>query len=571
MLKFNALGVSEGLVKAKAFVLREPDLTVGCETIDDVQAEQARVTKAVGHAKEQLARLRDQTAVRLGPKEAEIFEAHLMMLEDEDFISGMLDMIAAERVCAEYACERNRESFEAMFRAIDDEYMQARAADIRDISLRVLKNLKGFEDNSLDAITEPCILIAQDLTPSDTAKIGVTPVVGFMTAVGGRTSHSAIMARSMGIPAVAGIGAYLEQIPDGAFLLLDGTAGEVIVEPDVQTESAFDSKKALFDEQRRKLAIYRDKEGATSDGHRVVIEGNIGKPEDAQRVADLGGEGVGLFRSEFLFMDRSDLPTEEEQFAVYKQAAEIMGDRPVIIRTLDIGGDKNVPALTLQPEQNPFLGYRAIRICLDRKDLFLTQLRALLRASAFGNIRIMFPMISSVEEVCRAKEMLAEAMAQLDMQGIAHNKQIKVGIMIEIPVAAVCADILAKEVDFFSIGTNDLIQYSCAVDRINDKIAALYQPLHPGVLRLIKMTADAARANGIECGVCGEMAGSRGMASVLCGLGITHLSMSASSILSAKSDLDHHSYAECVTLAESLLGSQCATNGERIFAEKQSG
>ena len=321
------------------------------------------------------------------------------------------------------------------------------------------------------------------------------------------------------------------------------------------TESADGTKKYL----------YRTQQGATSDGHRVIIEGNIGTPADAVRVDEMGGEGVGLFRSEFLFMDRPDLPTEEEQFEAYKQAAETMTGRPVIIRTLDIGGDKEVPALELEKEQNPFLGYRAIRICLDREELFMTQLRALLRASAFGDIRIMFPMISSLEEVLSAKAMVEKAKAALKAEGIAYNEAIKLGIMIEIPVAAICADILAKEVDFFSIGTNDLIQYSCAVDRINDKIASLYRPLHPGVLRLIKMAADAAKANGIECGVCGEMAGSRGMASVLCGLGVTNLSMSASSILAAKSDLAHHTYEECVTLANSLLGGHSATENESSF------
>ncbi len=564
MLTIQALGVSEGLVKAKAFVLAEPDLTVTKQTITDVAAEQARVDNAISTAKSQIEAIMEEAGDALGD-DAEIFEAHLMMIEDEDFIEGMKNIIEDEKVCAEYACKVNCENFQAMFRAMDSEYMQARAADVGDISMRVLKVLKGISDNMIDTISEPCIIVANDLTPSDTAKVGTKPVMGFITEIGGRTSHSAIMARSMGLPAAAGAGEQARIIKNGDYVLLDGCSGEIVLNPEKEIEEEFDRKKAKFDEQRRMLETYRTQEGATSDGHRVIIEGNIGTPADAERVDAVGGEGVGLFRSEFLFMDRSDLPGEDEQFEAYKKAAETMTNRPVIIRTLDIGGDKEVPALELEKEQNPFLGYRAIRICLDREELFMTQLRALLRASAFGDVRIMFPMISSLEEVLSAKKMVEKAKEQLKAEGIAYNDNIKIGIMIEIPVAAICADILAKEVDFFSIGTNDLIQYSCAVDRINDKISSLYRPLHPGVLRLIKMAADAAKAEGIECGVCGEMAGSRGMASVLCGLGVTNLSMSASSILAAKSDLAHHTYEECVKLAESLLGGSSATQNETTF------
>ncbi|MDO5142149.1 MAG: phosphoenolpyruvate--protein phosphotransferase [Eubacteriales bacterium] len=558
MITIQALGVSEGLVKANAFVLRQPALDVSKRAVTDVAAEQARVDDAIERAKQQI----EQLMAAAGGEQAEILDAHLMMLDDPDFSDGMKDIIAAESVCAEYACKVNCENFQQMFRAMDDEYMQARAADIGDISDRVQRVLQKVDDDPLDGIDAPCIVVASDLTPSDTAKIGSKPVWGFITQIGGRTSHSAIMARSMGLPAAAGAGERARLIENGDAILLDGCSGAIVVNPDAATEEAFDRKKAQFDEQRRMLEQYRAQPGATADGHRVVIEGNIGTPADAMRVDEVGGEGIGLFRSEFLFMDRADLPGEQEQFEAYRQVAQTMTGRPVIIRTLDIGGDKEVPALALEKEQNPFLGYRAIRICLDREELFLTQLRALLRASAFGDIRIMFPMISSLEEVRSAKAMVEKAKEQLKNEGVAFNEAIKLGIMIEIPVAAICADILAKEVDFFSIGTNDLIQYSCAVDRINDKLAALYRPLHPGVLRLIKMAADAARENGIDCGVCGEMAGSRGMASVLCGLGVTHLSMSASSILAAKNDLAHHSYEDCVRLASSLLGGVSATENE---------
>ena len=541
MLKIKAIGVSEGLARAKALVIRDVDLTVVKNTVTDIEAEQQRALEAVENAKAQIAALRDETEKNIGPEEAEIFDAHLMMLEDPDFVEGMTNEIADESVCAEFACMVNCENFQAMFRAMDDEYMQARAADIGDISMRVLKNLKGIAENPLDTITEPCIVVANDLTPSDTAKMGGKPVVG--------------------------AGEKLDPIEDGMELLIDGAAGELIVQPDEETLVQFAEKKAKDDERRAMLAAFRDRPGETSDGRRIIIEGNIGTPGDAVRVMELGGEGVGLFRSEFLFMDRPDLPSEEEQFQAYKKAVETMDGRPVIIRTLDIGGDKEVPALDLEKEQNPFLGYRAIRICLDRTDLFLVQLRALLRAARYGDLRIMFPMISSVDELRNAKQVLREARDLLDAEGVDYNPNVKVGIMVEIPVAAVCADVLAQEADFFSIGTNDLIQYSCAVDRINEKISYLYRPLHPGVLRLIAMTAKAANENGIECGVCGEMAGTPGMASVLCGLGVTNLSMSASAMPAAKADLAAHSYAECRELAQRLLKTASAEEAEDIFAE----
>ena len=445
MVKFKAIGVSEGLAKAKALVIKEEDLSVVKETVADAEAECKRVLDAVEKAKQQIEVLRDDAEKNIGAAEAEIFDAHLMMLDDPDFVEGMTNIVTDEKVCAEYACFVNCENFQAMFRALDDEYMQARAADIGDISQRVIKNLKGIADNAIDTITEPCIIVANDLTPSDTAKIGGKPVAGFITKIGGRTSHSAIMARSMGIPAIVGAGEKADEIADGDLLLIDGAAGEVVAQPDEQTLADFAERQKADAAHRAMLAQYKDKEGATSDGRRVIIEGNIGTPDDAVRVAELGGEGVGLFRSEFLFMDRTDLPSEEEQFAAYKKACEIMQGKPVIIRTLDIGGDKEVPALALEKEQNPFLGYRAIRICLNQPELFLIQLRALLRAAQYGDLRIMFPMISSVDEVRGAKQVLEQAKDMLTAEGVPFNPNVKVGIMVEIPVAAVCADVLAKE------------------------------------------------------------------------------------------------------------------------------
>ena len=555
MLTIQALGVSEGLVKAKAFVLAEPDLTVTKQTITDVAAEQARVDNAISTAKAQIEAIMEEAGDALGD-DAEIFEAHLMMIEDEDFIEGMKNIIEDEKVCAEYACKVNCENFQAMFRAMDSEYMQARAADVGDISMRVLKVLKGISDNMIDTISEPCIIVANDLTPSDTAKVGTKPVMGFITEIGGRTSHSAIMARSMGLPAAAGAGEQARIIKNGDYVLLDGCSGEIVLNPEKEIEEEFDRKKAKFDEQRRMLETYRTQEGATSDGHRVIIEGNIGTPADAERVDAVGGEGVGLFRSEFLFMDRSDLPGEDEQFEAYKKAAETMTNRPVIIRTLDIGGDKEVPALELEKEQNPFLGYRAIRLCLKETDIFRTQLRALCRASVYGKLCIMFPMIATVKEFCDAKAIYEDVKAELIAEGVAVADNIEVGMMVEIPAAAVLADQFAKYADFFSIGTNDLIQYSMAADRMSEHVSYLYQPYNPSVLRLIANTIKGAHSQGKWAGMCGAMAGEPNAVPILLGLGLDEFSMSATQILKARKVVKSLSYAEMQELAQECLNKE---------------
>lgn len=552
MLEITGLGVAEGYVEAKALILKETQLEVSYRRVEETQKELERVHLALEEAQRQIDEV-IYTTNQGAKATSEIFEAHKMILLDPEFCGGICNVIKEEKACAEYACRKNSETLEAIFTAMEDEYMQARGADIADVSNRVLRILAGVTDNPLDGITTPCIIVARDLTPSDTAKIGEKPVYGFVTKIGGRTSHSAIMARSMEIAAVAGVGEALSQIQDGDWLLLDGCSGEVIVNPDETAKAAFEQKQKIYEEKQKLLECFKNEEGKTSDGKRIMIEGNIGTPIEAMRVQELGGEGIGLFRSEFLFMDRQDLPNEEEQFQAYRDVAETMKGKPVIIRTLDIGGDKEVPALHLEKEENPFLGYRAIRICLDQEELFMVQLRAILRASSYGNIKIMFPMISSLKELRDAKAVLEKAKGALREEGISFSKDIKVGIMIEIPAVAVCADILAQEADFFSIGTNDLIQYSCAVDRINEKVSHLYNMLHPGVLRLIKMTAEAGKKAGIEVGVCGEMAGTRGMAPILLGLGVTHLSMSASSILDAKATLSKYTEEECRQVAEKLL------------------
>ena len=530
MVKFKAIGVSEGLAKAKALVIKEEDLSVVKETVADAEAECKRVLDAVEKAKQQIEVLRDDAEKNIGAAEAEIFDAHLMMLDDPDFVEGMTNIVTDEKVCAEYACFVNCENFQAMFRALDDEYMQARAADIGDISQRVIKNLKGIADNAIDTITEPCIIVANDLTPSDTAKIGGKPVAGFITKIGGRTSHSAIMARSMGIPAIVGAGEKADEIADGDLLLIDGAAGEVVAQPDEQTLADFAERQKADAAHRAMLAQYKDKEGATSDGRRVIIEGNIGTPDDAVRVAELGGEGVGLFRSEFLFMDRTDLPSEEEQFAAYKKACEIMQGKPVIIRTLDIGADKQCDYFELKKEENPAMGCRAIRICLTRPEIFKTQLRALFRASAYGNLQIMYPMITSVWEVEAIAKIVEEVKTELTAQNLQFGDP-KQGIMIETPAAVMVSRDLAKKVDFFSIGTNDLTQYTLAVDRQNPELDAFYDPHHPAVLAMIRMVVENAHAEGIWAGICGELGADLSLTKEFLKMGVDELSVSPGRVL----------------------------------------
>ena len=560
MLKIKAIGVSEGLARAKALVIRDVDLTVVKNTVTDIEAEQQRALEAVENAKAQIAALRDETEKNIGPEEAEIFDAHLMMLEDPDFVEGMTNEIADESVCAEFACMVNCENFQAMFRAMDDEYMQARAADIGDISMRVLKNLKGIAENPLDTITEPCIVVANDLTPSDTAKMGGKPVVGFITKIGGRTSHSAIMARSMGIPAVVGAGEKLDPIEDGMELLIDGAAGELIVQPDEETLVQFAEKKAKDDERRAMLAEFKDRPGETSDGRRIIIEGNIGTPGDAVRVMELGGEGVGLFRSEFLFMDRPDLPSEEEQFQAYKKAVETMDGRPVIIRTLDVGGDKEIPYLHMVKEENPFMGFRAVRYCLANPDQYKVQLRALLRASAFGDVKIMIPLVTCVEEVLAVKELVEQCKTELTEEGRKFNENIEVGIMVETPAASLLADRLAEVADFFSIGTNDLIGYTMCADRGNDTISNLYQVYYPAVLRSLKNIIESGVKAGIMVGMCGEAAADPLLEPLLISWGLEEFSMSAPSILRARKTISQWTKAECDELAEKALA--CNTAAE---------
>ena len=559
-------GVSKGVAAGPISFYRRPSGEIPRRSVTDTAAELARFHDARETAKEQLGVLHDKALAEAGEDAAMLFETHQMMLDDLDFVESIEGLIENDRLNAEAAVSDTGAQFAEMFAAMDDSYMQARAADIRDISTRVVGILTGEGESGIVSDV-PCIVAADDLAPSETVQLDKSLILGFITAGGSANSHTAILARTMGIPAIIGAGDALQAEMEGKYAIIDGQTGEAVVEPDDAERERLLKKQAKEKALKELLDQLKGKPNETRDGRNVMVYCNIGSPADIDAVLQNDGGGIGLFRSEFLFMDRPDLPSEEEQFQAYKKAVETMDGRPVIIRTLDIGGDKEVPALDLEKEQNPFLGYRAIRICLDRTDLFLVQLRALLRAARYGDLRIMFPMISSVDELRNAKQVLREARDLLDAEGVDYNPNVKVGIMVEIPVAAVCADVLAQEADFFSIGTNDLIQYSCAVDRINEKISYLYRPLHPGVLRLIAMTAKAANENGIECGVCGEMAGTPGMASVLCGLGVTNLSMSASAMPAAKADLAAHSYAECRELAQRLLKTASAEEAEDIFAE----
>ncbi len=476
-----------------------------------------------------------------------------MLASDPELIEGVENMIKTELITADNAVNKVIEQNASVMESLNDEYLKERAVDLRDVGSRIINNLLGVKSVNLSELDEQVVVIAKDLTPSDTATMKKEMVLGFATDVGGRTSHTAIMARSLEIPAVVGLGNVTSQVNNGDTIIVDGLEGVVIVNPDENTINEYKAKKENYDKKVEKLKKLKDLPAITPDGKKVMLAANIGTPKDVKSALANGAEGVGLFRTEFLYMDRTTLPTEEEQFEAYKEVAEKMEGRPVTIRTLDIGGDKELPYLDMPKEMNPFLGYRAIRLCLDRTDIFKTQLRAILRASAYGNIHIMYPMISSIEDVRKANIVLNEVKAELDKEGIKYDKNIKVGIMVEIPSAAVTADILAKEVDFFSIGTNDLTQYTLAVDRMNEHVKDYYQPFNPAILRLIKFVIDAAHKEGKFAAMCGEMAGDPLATVILLGLGLDEFSMSATSIPTVKNIIRNVEYERAKEIAERVL------------------
>ena len=552
-MNIKGIAASNGIAIAKAFKLIEPELTVVKATISDVEAEINLYKEALVKTTEELQKIKVKAAQNLSEEEAAVFDAHINMANDPELLSQTTDKIKSESVNAAYAFDEVSNMFIMMFESMDNEYFRERAADIKDIKKRILAHLLGVKVNDPSTIDEQVVIIAEDLTPSDTAQLDRNFVKGFATNIGGRTSHSAIMARSLEIPAVVGTKTILEDVKDGDMIILDGLEGNVIVNPTAEQVAHYEEVAKQYEAQKAEWAKLKNEKTVSKDGQHVELAANIGTPKDVEGVLANGGEAVGLYRTEFLYMGRDNFPTEEEQFEAYKAVLEAMGDKPVVVRTLDIGGDKELPYLHLPKEMNPFLGYRAIRLCLDDTDLFRTQLRALLRASAYGKLRIMFPMIATLNEFRSAKSLLLEEKAKLVAEGVTVSEEIEVGMMVEIPSAAVLADQFAKEVDFFSIGTNDLIQYTMAADRMNEKVSYLYQPYNPSILRLVKMVIDAAHKEGKWTGMCGEMAGDQTAIPLLLGLGLDEFSMSATSILPARSLISKLSKAEMADLAAEAL------------------
>ena len=560
MLKLKGIAASQGISFAKAYVFVEPDLTVKEVKIEDVAAEIKRFEDAIEASKKELTIIKENALASLGADKAAVFEAHLLILDDPEFMGTVKTDIESKVINAEYAFKETSDMFISMFEAMDNEYMKERAADIRDVSKRILAHLLGVDLPNPSLIDEEVIVIAEDLTPSDTAQLNKKYVKGFATNIGGRTSHSAIMARSLEIPAVVGTSSITEDVKNGDILILDGLDGVVLVNPDEATTAEYKEKYAKFEAQKAEWAKLVTEKSVTKDGHEVILAANIGTPADLEGVKNNGGEAVGLYRTEFLYMGRDQLPTEDEQFEAYKAVLEGMGDKPVVVRTLDIGGDKELPYLDLPKEMNPFLGFRAIRLCLEEKDLFRTQLRALLRASVYGKLCVMFPMIATIQEFRAAKALFLEEKEKLVAEGVAVSNDIELGIMVEIPSTAVIADIFAKEVDFFSIGTNDLIQYTMAADRMSEKVSYLYQPYNPAILRLVKNVIEASHKEGKWTGMCGEMAGDSLAIPLLLGMGLDEFSMSATSILQARSQIKNLTLDEMKELVEKAV--MCATTEE---------
>ncbi len=557
-LHIKGIAASSGIAIAKAFRLENPELNIVKKQISDIDAEIAKLDNAIQVSNTELEKIRDHANAELGEDKAAIFSAHILVLNDPELVNPVKDKIKSESINADFAMNEVASMFVQMFESMDNEYMKERAADIRDVTKRVMAHLLGVTISNPANITEEVIIIAEDLTPSDTAQLNRKYALGFTTDIGGRTSHSAIMARSLEIPAVVGTKEVTSKIENGVMVIVDGLDGHVIVDPSNEELEEYKAKKEKFELQKVEWAKLKNEPTVTKDGHHVELVANIGTPNDVEGVINNGGEGVGLYRTEFLYMGRDNFPSEEEQFESYKSVLESMGDKPVVVRTLDIGGDKELSYLHLPKEMNPFLGYRAIRLCLDQKEIFRTQLRALLRASVYGNLKIMFPMIATLDEFRAAKAVLLEEKEQLVKENVQVSDNIEIGMMVEIPASAVLADVFAKEVDFFSIGTNDLIQYTMAADRMNEQVSYLYQPYNPSILRLVKMVIDAANKEGKWAGMCGEMAGDALAIPLLVGLGLHEFSMSATSILPARSQMAKLSKAEMEILAEKALSMSTA-------------
>lgn len=536
MLK--GIAASDGVAVAKAYLLVQPDLSFSKVSVDDTDAEAKRLDDALSKSTEELQFIRDKAAQTLGEAEAQVFDAHLMVLSDPEMVGQIKQNISDNKVNAESALTEVTDMYIGMFEAMEDNaYMQERAADIRDVTKRVLAHLLQVTLPNPSMINEEVVVVAHDLTPSDTAQLDRNFVKAFVTDIGGRTSHSAIMARSLEIPAIVGTKEITDKVAANQMLAVNGITGDVILDPTEEQKAEFIAAGEAYAAQKAEWEKLKHAETVTADGKHFELAANIGTPKDLTGVNNNGAEAVGLYRTEFLYMDSPDFPTEEDQYVAYKAVLEGMDGKPVVVRTMDIGGDKELPYLTLPHEMNPFLGYRALRISLSSlgEDMFRTQLRALLRASVHGNLRIMFPMVATLGEFRSAKALYTEERQKLIDEGVAVADHIEVGIMIEIPAAAVIADKFAKEVDFFSIGTNDLIQYTMAADRMNERVSYLYQPYNPSILRLIKHVVDSAHKEGKWAGMCGEMAGDQTAVPLLMGIGLDEFSMSATSILKTRS------------------------------------
>ncbi|HGO2415040.1 TPA: phosphoenolpyruvate--protein phosphotransferase [Staphylococcus aureus] len=559
----KGIAASDGVAIAKAYLLVEPDLTFDKnEKVTDVEGEVAKFNSAIEASKVELTKIRNNAEVQLGADKAAIFDAHLLVLDDPELIQPIQDKIKNENANAATALTDVTTQFVTIFESMVNEYMKERAADIRDVSKRVLSHILGVELPNPSMIDESVVIVGNDLTPSDTAQLNKEFVQGFATNIGGRTSHSAIMSRSLEIPAIVGTKSITQEVKQGDMIIVDGLNGDVIVNPTEDELIAYQDKRERYFADKKELQKLRDADTVTVDGVHAELAANIGTPNDLPGVIENGAQGIGLYRTEFLYMGRDQMPTEGEQFEAYKEVLEAMDGKRVVVRTLDIGGDKELSYLNLPEEMNPFLGYRAIRLCLAQQDIFRPQLRALLRASVYGKLNIMFPMVATINEFREAKAILLEEKENLKNEGHDISDDIELGIMVEIPATAALADVFAKEVDFFSIGTNDLIQYTLAADRMSERVSYLYQPYNPSILRLVKQVIEASHKEGKWTGMCGEMAGDETAIPLLLGLGLDEFSMSATSILKARRQINGLSKNEMTELANRAV--DCATQEEVI-------
>ena len=569
MLK--GIAASDGVAVAKAYLLIQPDLSFETVSVEDTSAEEARLDAALEASQNELSLIRENAVASLGEEAAQVFDAHMMVLADPEMIGQIKETIRTKKINAEAGLKEVTDMFIAIFEGMEDNpYMQERAADIRDVTKRVLANLLGKKLPNPASINEEAIVVAHDLTPSDTAQLNKKYVKAFVTNIGGRTSHSAIMARTLEIAAVLGTNNITELVKDGDVLAVSGITGEVVINPTEEQIAEFKAAGEAYAKQKAEWALLKDAKTVTADGKHFELAANIGTPKDVEGVNDNGAEAVGLYRTEFLYMDSQDFPTEDDQYEAYKAVLEGMNGKPVVVRTMDIGGDKELPYFDLPKEMNPFLGFRALRISISEtgNQMFRTQLRALLRASVHGKLRIMFPMVALLTEFRTAKGILEEEKAKLVAEGVAVADDIEVGIMIEIPAAAMLADQFAKEVDFFSIGTNDLIQYTMAADRMNEQVSYLYQPYNPSILRLINNVIKSAHAEGKWAGMCGEMAGDQTAVPLLVGMGLDEFSMSATSVLRTRSLMKKLDTAKMQEYANRAL-TECSTMEEVLELSKE--